>query len=103
MASTFITWLENHQLPCPVKSLLHIECPGCGLQRSFIALLEGDISKSIHHHVAAIPLICLFLLSVLQIKMGFKWGIRAIIVLYIFTLAISFTSYIYRIIHSINS
>ena len=33
---------------CPFKVFLHIDCPGCGLTRATIALLKGDISKSLH-------------------------------------------------------
>ena len=33
---------------CPFREFLHIDCPGCGLTRATIALLKGDISKSLH-------------------------------------------------------
>jgi len=36
---------------CPARTLLHVECPGCGLTRSFIHLAHGDwrASWNIHH------------------------------------------------------
>ncbi|MBK7377164.1 MAG: DUF2752 domain-containing protein [Chitinophagaceae bacterium] len=30
-----IDWLQQHQLPCLFRQLTHIDCPGCGMQRSF--------------------------------------------------------------------
>jgi hypothetical protein len=38
----------DHPIPetCPARTLLHVECPGCGLTRSFISLARGDIPAS---------------------------------------------------------
>jgi len=41
-----ISWLENHLLPCALKSLAGIDCPLCGGQRSFIQLLKGNFAES---------------------------------------------------------
>ncbi len=37
-------WLPGHPLPetCMSRAVFHIECPGCGLTRSFISLAQGD-------------------------------------------------------------
>ena len=51
-----IDWLEKHMLPCAYKSIFGIDCPGCGFQRSCIALLRGDLVKSIWLYPATIPL-----------------------------------------------
>jgi len=56
---TFISWLQNHLIPCPFKYLTGIDCPGCGFQRSVIALMHGDLNKSLSLYPAAIPLILL--------------------------------------------
>ena len=34
-------------LPCAYKSLLGIDCPACGLQRSFIQFMKGNFSESL--------------------------------------------------------
>ena len=43
---TILSWLQVHLLSFPSKSLFGIDCPGCGLQRSLIELLEGDLGGS---------------------------------------------------------
>ncbi|MDB5086861.1 MAG: hypothetical protein JWR09_855 [Mucilaginibacter sp.] len=55
----FINWLQNHLIPCPFKYLTGIDCPGCGFQRSVIALIRGDLYKSLALYPATIPLILL--------------------------------------------
>ena len=56
----FIHWLQNHLIPCPFKYLTGIDCPGCGFQRSVVALLQGDIHKSLILYPPAIPLLLFF-------------------------------------------
>ena len=42
-----LSWFENHMLPCAWKSLLGIDCPACGLQRSCIQLMKGNFRESL--------------------------------------------------------
>ncbi len=56
----FINWLQNHLLPCPFKYLTGIDCPGCGFQRSVMALMQGSFQKSFMLYPAAIPLLLFF-------------------------------------------
>jgi len=56
----FINWLQNHLLPCPFKYLTGIDCPGCGFQRSVMALIQGNFQKSLMLYPAAIPLLLFF-------------------------------------------
>lgn len=35
---------------CLLKGTTGIPCPGCGLTHSFVALLHGDLSASLHAH-----------------------------------------------------
>jgi Protein of unknown function (DUF2752) len=45
-------WFPRATLPgmCFSRTWLGIECPGCGLTRSFIALAHGDLSASLAYH-----------------------------------------------------
>ena len=56
----FISWLQNHLLPCPFKYLTGIDCPGCGFQRAAVALIQGDFHESLILYPPAIPLIAFF-------------------------------------------
>src|ERR1700760_3215911 len=56
----FIQWLQNHLIPCPFKYLTGVDCPGCGFQRSIIALIEGNLHKSFLLYPPAIPLLLFF-------------------------------------------
>ncbi|WP_457268892.1 DUF2752 domain-containing protein [Pedobacter sp. UYEF25] len=58
---SFIVWLQNHLLPCPFKFITGINCPGCGFQRSIVALFEGNFSQSWFLYPATVPLMLLFL------------------------------------------
>jgi hypothetical protein len=56
----FINWLQNHLIPCPFKYLTGIDCPGCGFQRSVLALVQGNFHKSFVLYPAALPLLLFF-------------------------------------------
>ncbi len=36
--------IESNLLPCLSKAYLGFDCPGCGLQRSALRLLQGDFA-----------------------------------------------------------
>jgi len=57
----FVDWLQNHLITCPFKALTGSDCPGCGFQRSLIALIQGDLSKSWSLYPPTIPLLFLFI------------------------------------------
>lgn len=56
----FIQWLQDHMLPCPFKYFTGLDCPGCGFQRSVLALLQGNLGKSLQLYPPAIPLLIFF-------------------------------------------
>ena len=92
-----ISWLEKHQLPCLFKQLTHVDCPGCGMQRSFILLLNGDITGSFIMYPALVPIILLFGFLLLHLIKRFKHGTAILKYSYIFCAGIIMVSYIYRI------
>jgi hypothetical protein len=65
-------WLKNNLIPCPFKKLTGIDCPGCGFQRSVIALVQGNLKESFHLYPAAIPLLVLLVFSTLDIRYAFS-------------------------------
>lgn len=97
--NSFVQWLEEHQGACMYKKILGIECPGCGMQRSFIALLKGDFWVSLQLFPALIPLILMFIFLVLHLKFNFKYGSRILTIWFIFNTFIIISNYIYKLIY----
>lgn len=97
--SNMVEWLQQHLLTCPSKRFLHIDCPGCGFQRSIIALLKGDIMASLQLYPAAIPVLSLVMFTMLHLKFKFVHGAAVIKYLQIFCAAIILGFYIYKIIN----
>lgn len=93
-----ISWLEAHQLPCPFKELTNVDCPGCGIQRSFILLIKGHFSASFLMYPALIPILLLFVLLILQIAKKLRNGHAVLKYGYIFCAGVITVSYIYKII-----
>lgn len=52
-----IEWLEGHMMPCFFKTFTGKECPGCGIQRSIVALLKGEFVESFLLFPALLPFI----------------------------------------------
>ena len=79
-----IGWLEHHLFSCFFKSYIGLECPGCGMQRSLIALLKGNINESLKYHAALIPFIITIVLLLIQLKIkhvnGGKWVMWSFII-----------------------
>jgi len=93
----FIHWLEHNLLSCPIKQLSGIDCPGCGLQRSLVALIKGDLISSFKFYPATIPILGLFLFTLIHLKFDFKNGAFIIKMLYIGATIIIVINYIYKI------
>lgn len=93
----FIHWLEHHLLSCPIKKLTGIDCPGCGLQRSFVSLIKGDLMSSFKFYPATIPILGLAIFTLIHLKYDFKNGAFFIKMLYIGVTLIIVINYIYKI------
>jgi hypothetical protein len=80
-------------LECHFKSHFGVECPGCGFQRSFLALIQGDFAESIALFPATIPLVMTFVYTGLHLAFRFRHGARNIVWLFSTTaivMAVSF-------------
>lgn len=96
--SPIVEWLEQNQKPCLFKKHLGIDCPGCGMQTAFIELLKGNFIDSIKAYPPLIPIIILFTFLLLHVIFKFKFGSSFLKYWFIFTVLITFLSYIYKII-----
>lgn len=87
----------NYMLPCPLKYLTGYDCPGCGFQRSLLALLKGDFQQSFQLYPATIPILLTFAIG---LTANYFWGQRSKIlinVLFMLTGSIITISYLFKI------
>jgi hypothetical protein len=52
---------------CLTRSVAHMDCPGCGMTRSFVAMAHGDLRQAFRSHRLGPPL---FLLVLAQVPLG---------------------------------
>ena len=50
---------------CIMKNLFNIRCPGCGLTRSFLAILHFNFIEAFHYNILGIPLFIGFVLAII--------------------------------------
>ncbi|WP_090781312.1 DUF2752 domain-containing protein [Pedobacter sp. ok626] len=87
---------DNFFLRCPFKALTGIDCPGCGFQRSFVALLRGDLHESFHLYPATIPLLLTFIVVIPVNYFSKKDHTILIKTMYLITGTIVLGSYLFR-------
>jgi len=51
-----------------------MDCFGCGMQRSFIALLKGEFALSFYLYPALIPMILMFAFLIIHLIFKFEKG-----------------------------
>lgn len=95
--NSFLDWLSLHLLSCPFKSNFGIDCPGCGLQRSVLALLRGNFIDSFKLYPATLPLIFIVIFTFIHLKVDFKFGAQLIKITFITIAVIILINYIYKI------
>jgi hypothetical protein len=90
-------WLQQHQLICPIKKYGNIECPGCGLQRSLAALLQGNWYASWQLHPATPFLLLLPLLALLHFVFKRRLTARLVVACYVLAAVVTLVHYVQKI------
>lgn len=90
----WIDWISQHLLPCPYKSLTGFDCPGCGMQRSFVELLKGNIIASFRLYPGLLLVMFTIIITLLHLKYKWKRGAVIIKYSYIITISVVMVSYI---------
>lgn len=75
-----------------------IDCPGCGMQRSFIELLKGNLMESLQLYPALLPTIFTLLFTGLHLYFHFKAGASVIKYSFITTIGIVLISYFIKML-----
>lgn len=65
-----INWANELMFPCVFKATAGIPCPGCGLQRGVVQMLQGDVLESVEVFPPLIPM--LFMISLLLVGLKFQ-------------------------------
>ena len=76
-------------LTCGIKKLTGIDCPGCGIQRSFLKLIHGEFLESMELFPALLPLLMLVVYTLLHLKFMFKNGHKVILGLFFSTVGLT--------------
>ena len=50
--------------PCPIKKILGLACPGCGMTRSLTALMKLDLVSSLKYNLLGIPFVIFLLILI---------------------------------------
>lgn len=95
----FVDFLENHMASCFYKKYFGIECPGCGIQRSFIYLLKGDLVHSLKIFPALIPTVFMFIFLILHIIFKFEKGHKVLLIVFIINVILMVSNYIIKLIN----
>ena len=98
MLQTVISWLESHLGTCSFKEHVGMECPGCGIQRSIIALLKGDLLESLLVFPALLPLLAMFLFLGIHLTFKLKNGALVLKIFFITNICLIFSAFIIKII-----
>ena len=94
-----IHWLEHHLLPCPYKRLTGMDCPGCGMQRAFVALLQGHFKESFILYPALLPVLFTLGLTAVHLRFKLTHGAAYVKYSYLGTIVLVMLSYIWKLIH----
>ncbi len=98
LASLYFLGIEKFMLPCFTKQIWGFDCPGCGLQRSFVFLLKGEFGAAFAMYPAIYPMLLLFGFLILDKLFSIKYATKITNVLLIGTVAFILTNYILKFI-----
>ena len=98
MIEAVILFLDQHMMSCFWLKNFGMICPGCGMQRALIAMLQGNLIESFKLYPALIPTIVM--LSTLILHLIFKWRKGHVTLKWMYFVTITFivTNFIIKLI-----
>ena len=94
--------LEDYMLTCPNKKIFGIECPGCGVQRAFLLLLEGKPIEAFYMFPAIYTTILFIIAIVFHFTFKKSYSHKIILLLAILNVIIMAIAYIYKMKNLFN-
>ena len=86
-------------IPCPIHYITGMYCPGCGISRMFLALIQGDVKAAVSYNMLIMFILPFFVVfavckSFMYIKKGIitfnRVDITISIILFLFTIVFCF-------------
>lgn len=87
---------EEYMLPCLSKTLIGVDCMGCGIQRSVALIFQGDFIAAFYMYPAIFTLILLFGFIGLNYFKNYKFAGKVIIPLAIINVVIIVGNFILK-------
>ncbi len=87
-------------LPCLNKTIFGVECPGCGIQRSVMLLLDGNFIEAFKMYPAIYTMVPLFAFLLWDNFFPLKHANRIIITFTILSVALILFNYIIKFINT---
>jgi len=75
-----------------------IDCPGCGMQRAFIALLKGEFALSVSLNPSLIPFLMTLFFAFGHILFGFRNGAKLIVIFFSITVLIMLLNFVVKLL-----
>ena len=91
--------MDEYMIPCFSKKLFGIDCFGCGIQRAFVLLMQGEFEAAFYMYPAIYSMILFFVAIGLQLIQKNKNYHVWIVSLGIITATIMVVSYFYKIMY----
>lgn len=92
--------VEDHLLTCSFKENFGVECLGCGTQRSFLALMKGDVVQSFIYNPGVLLILLTLLISFVVYKYFPKYSFRTIVTSFSVTVIAMTVSYVLKVVGS---
>lgn len=89
-------------LPCFYKKFLGFECPGCGMQRSIIALFRGELYESFLLYPPLFFIILLLVLLIIHLIFKLKHGANILKWMFILNAIVIIISFIIKLTYTNN-
>lgn len=93
----FTKGIEDYMLPCLNKKFLGFECMGCGLQRSVVLLVNGQLLDAFFMYPAIYTIIALFGFIIINHFKNFKYGNKIIIILAFLNVVVIIGSFLLKL------